>query len=158
MAIKIRAEKDLGIGAIYLGLGVAGFLIARDYSSGTAARMGPGYLPTIISILLVLFGLITCLRGFRTDGEPIGPINWKGIGLITLSVCSFAFLLERAGLAIALLVMALLSALCSENFRLRPLPILGLALLIGACVLLFVYGLGVPMPLVGDWLRPVFDR
>ena len=53
--IRKRGEKDLGIGVIYLALGLVGFTVARNYSFGTAGRIGPGYFPTIISALLIIF-------------------------------------------------------------------------------------------------------
>ncbi|MDH0872716.1 tripartite tricarboxylate transporter TctB family protein [Agrobacterium pusense] len=151
--MRIRGQRDFGIGAIYLALGLAGFIIARDYSFGSAGRMGPGYFPTIISSLLIVFGLVTLGRGILRDGAQVGDINWKGLGLVTLSVCAFGFLLERAGLAIALSLLVLISAAASERFRLEGRAILGLLALVIFCVVVFVEGLGLPMPIFGEWFR-----
>ncbi|CZT37635.1 tripartite tricarboxylate transporter TctB family protein [Rhizobium pusense] len=151
--MRIRGQRDFGIGAIYLALGLAGFIIARDYSFGSAGRMGPGYFPTIISSLLIVFGLVTLGRGILRDGAQVGDINWKGLGLVTLSVCAFGFLLERAGLAIALSLLVLISAAASERFRLEGRAILGLLALVVFCVVVFVEGLGLPMPIFGEWFR-----
>jgi hypothetical protein len=149
----IRGQKDFGIGAIYLGLGLAGLVIARDYTFGTAGRMGPGYFPTIISGLLILFGLVTLSRGLLRDGERVADVNWKGAALITLSVCAFGFLLEGAGLVIALVALVLISAAASDRFRFELRAMLGLVALVIFCIAVFVYGLGLPMPILGDWLR-----
>lgn len=151
--IRIRGEKDIGIGAIYLALGLAGFIIARNYSFGTAGRMGPGYFPTIISSLLVVFGVVTVGKGMLRDGEPIGKINWKGLALVTLSVCAFGFLLETAGLFVALIVLILVSAAASERFRFEFRATIGLVVLVIFCVAVFVEGLGVPMPILGEWFN-----
>jgi hypothetical protein len=151
--LRIRGQKDFGIGAIYLGLGLAGLIIARDYTFGTAGRMGPGYFPTIISGLLILFGLVTLSRGLLREGDRVADINWKGAALVTLSVCAFGFLLEGAGLVIALVALVLISAAASERFRLEVRALLGLVALVAFCVAVFVYGLGLPMPILGDWLR-----
>ncbi|PVE52259.1 tripartite tricarboxylate transporter TctB family protein [Rhizobium rhizogenes] len=149
----IRGQRDFGIGVIYLALGIAGFLIARSYSFGTAGRMGPGYFPTIISSLLVLFGFVTIGRGLFRDGPPIDGINWKGVGLITLSVCAFGYLLERVGLVLALAMLVLLSAAASERFRFEVRAAVGLVALVIFCAIVFVEGLGLPMPLVGEWIK-----
>lgn len=151
--IRIRGEKDLGIGATYLALGLVGFIVARNYSFGTAGRMGPGYFPTIISALLIIFGLVTIAKGFVRDGERIGTINWKALTLVTLSVCAFGFLLETAGLAAALTALILISAAASERFRFEIRPLIGLIALNIFCLAVFVEGLGLPMPIIGEWFR-----
>ncbi|MBW9089013.1 tripartite tricarboxylate transporter TctB family protein [Rhizobium wenxiniae] len=150
---RIRGQKDLGIGVIYLALGLAGFIIARDYSFGTSGRMGPGYFPTIISGLLILFGIIAMLRGILREGQPIGRINWKGMALITLSVCAFGYLLETAGVIVALSALILISAAASERFRFELRAALGLVAFIIFCAVIFIEGLGVPMPLIGEWFK-----
>ena len=150
---RIRGQKDLGIGVIYLALGLAGFIIARDYSFGTSGRMGPGYFPTIISGLLILFGIIAMLRGLMREGQPIGSLNWKGMALITLSVCAFGYLLETAGVIVALLALILISAAASERFRFELRAALGLVAFIIVCAVVFIKGLGVPMPLIGEWFK-----
>ncbi len=150
---RIRGQKDLGIGVIYLALGLAGFIIARDYSFGTSGRMGPGYFPTIISGLLILFGIIAMLRGLMREGQPIGSLNWKGMALITLSVCAFGYLLETAGVIVALVALILISAAASERFRFELRAALGLVAFIIVCAVVFIKGLGVPMPLIGEWFK-----
>jgi Tripartite tricarboxylate transporter TctB family len=153
MVSNVRSPKDFWIGAIYLVAGVVGLLIARDYSFGSAGRMGPGYFPAIISALLILFGAVSVLRAFLVPGGPVGALNWKGIVLITGSVFAFGVLLQTAGLVIALLTMVLVSAAASERFRFEWRAGLALIALIVFCVLVFVRGLGVPMPLVGEWFQ-----
>ncbi|ULJ75720.1 tripartite tricarboxylate transporter TctB family protein [Rhizobium gallicum] len=151
--IRIRGEKDLGIGAIYLALGLVGFIVARDYSFGTAGRMGPGYFPTVISSLLIVFGIATIGKGLLRDGQPLGSINWKGLTLVTFSVCAFGFLLEAAGLVAALLVLILICAAASERFRFDIRAVVGVVALVVFCVAVFVEGLGLPMPIFGEWFK-----
>ena len=151
----IRSPKDFWTGIIYLFVGVAGFVIARGYSFGTGARMGPGYFPSVISALLVAFGIAAVVRGFLTEGEPITPFAWKALIFVTGAVIAFGFLLPTAGLVIAMVVMVLMSAAASHKFRFEVLPVLGLVALVVFCSLVFVKGLGVPMPLVGSWLAPL---
>lgn len=151
--VRIRGEKDFGIGLIYLALGLIGFVVARDYSFGTAGRMGPGYFPTMISSLLVIFGLVALAKGLLRDGAPLGKINWKGLLLVTLSVALFGALLERAGLAVALVVLILVSAAASERFRFEYRAALGVVALVVFCLTVFIKGLGLPMPILGEWFK-----
>jgi hypothetical protein len=153
MSGLVRAPRDFWLGALYLVLGLAGFWIARNYAMGTAGRMGPGYLPTGLSILLILFGAISLARAFLVAGEPVAQIALRPMALILVSVLAFAVLLKPVGLVGALIAVGLISAVASPHFRLQPLAFLGLLGLVAFCCLLFVYGLGLSMPLVGTLFR-----
>jgi uncharacterized membrane protein len=156
MALRIRSKKEFGSALLYGALGTAGFVIAGDYGFGTAGRMGPGYFPRIISGLLILVALVSLLRSLQRDGDPIGQINWKALLLVTSSVCLFGLLLTGAGLPLALTVLLLVSAATSERFGLSVRSLAALVALVAVCSLVFVKGLGVPMPLTGSWLSPLF--
>ncbi|KQZ63441.1 hypothetical protein ASD54_03590 [Rhizobium sp. Root149] len=156
MTLRIKSTKEFGSALLYGALGIAGFVIATDYGFGTAGRMGPGYFPRIISGLLILVALVSLLRSFRLDGEPVGPVNWKGLLLVTASVCLFGLLLTGAGLPVALTVLLLVSALASDHFALSVRSLAALVALVAVCTLVFVKGLGVPMPLTGSWLSLLF--
>jgi hypothetical protein len=147
----IRSPKDFWIGVVYLVVGGIGIAIGRDYSFGTAGRMGPGYFPVVVSWLLVLFAAISIARSLRLEGEPLGVIAWKPMALIVGSILAFGFLITTAGLVIAMVVMVLMSAAASEKFALDWKASAGLAALVAFCSLVFVRGLGVPMPLLGSW-------
>ncbi|ASY63551.1 Tricarboxylate transport protein TctB [Sinorhizobium sojae CCBAU 05684] len=155
MGLKIRSEKDFGSGLLYLLLGGAGLAIAWDYGLGTAGRMGPGYFPTLISALLLLFGVATLVRSILAEGPAIDAVNWKGLALVTLSVCLFGALLLGAGLPAALTVLILVSAMASEKFAISPKAIAAMIGLVLFCSLVFVKGLGVPMPLLGSWFSGI---
>lgn len=156
MALRIKSTKEFGSALLYGALGIAGFVIASDYGFGTAGRMGPGYFPRLISGLLIVVALISLLRSLQRDGDPIGPINWKALLLVTASVCLFGLLLSVAGLPVALTALLLVSALASEHFALSARSLAALVALVVLCTLVFVKGLGVPMPLIGSWLSALF--
>jgi putative tricarboxylic transport membrane protein len=151
---RIIGPKDFWTGVIYLFVGVAAFWIGREYPFGSAGRMGPGYFPAVLSCLLVLFGLISIGRSFLQPGPPIGSFPFKAIVLVIGATVLFGALINTAGLIIALLVLVLMSAAASEHFRFDWKATLGLIVLVVFCALVFVKGLGVPMPLVGTWLAP----
>ena len=54
----IRHPKDFYAGLLFIAFGVAAIVIGSNYALGTAARMGPGYFPRILGILLVTLGAI----------------------------------------------------------------------------------------------------
>jgi Tripartite tricarboxylate transporter TctB family len=147
----IRGPKDFWTGVIYVLFGGIAFWIARDYGFGTASRMGPGYFPTVLSALLVAIGVISLVRSFIVPAEPLGQFAIKAGFLIILATALFGILINRAGLIVALLALVLISAAASEKFRFDWKATVGLLVLIAFCALVFVKGLGVPMPLIGTW-------
>ena len=148
----IRNQKDLGAGILYVAFGAVGWYIARDYGMGQASRMGPGYFPTVLSVMLMAFGLAAIVRSFvGKEGEKVGKFNWKGVVFVCGATALFAFLLPTAGLIIALTALALVSAAASHYFKFDWKGIAALVVLVTFCALVFAKGLGVPMPLLGTW-------
>ncbi len=139
---------------IYMAVAAAALLISRDYSMGTAGRMGPGYFPTVVASLLCAIGLLAAIRSFFSTEEAMGPLPWKSLLLVLASVAAFGLLLPVLGLILTLIIVVVLSAAASEDFKLCWRATAGLIGLVTFCSVLFVIGLGVPMPLVGSWLRP----
>ena len=155
MTSRVQNPKDFWTGMIYLAVGASVIFIGRNYSVGTASRMGPGYFPLALSGLLIVFGLAAVVRSFIVPGEPIGAFAWKPMVLVLGATALFGALISTLGLVIALLALVLVSAAASEKFRFDWRAVLGLVALIIFCSLVFVKGLGVPMPLFGPWLEPL---
>ena len=90
-------------------------------------------------------------RSFLRSGEAISVIAWRPLTLVLGAIVLFALLLPRAGVLIALPCLIVVGALASKNSRLDLKSIAALVGLVAFCVLVFVKGLGVPMPLFGTW-------
>lgn len=151
MSSSIKGPQDFWTGVMYVFFGGGAVLLSRDFGMGTAARMGPGYFPTVLGAMLMLFGVIALLRSFVRPGEAIGAIAWKPVVLVTGAVVAFAFLLQTGGLILALAALILVSAAASSKFKFEMRATLAMVGLITFCSLVFVKGLGVPMPLFGSW-------
>ena len=148
----IRNQKDFGAGILYIAFGAVGWYIARDYGMGQASRMGPGYFPTVLSVMLMAFGAAAVIRSFiGKEGEKVGKFNWKGVAYVCGATALFAFLLPTAGLVIALIALSLVSAAASHYFKFDWKAVGALVVLVVFCALVFAKGLGVPMPLLGTW-------
>jgi len=113
----IRSSKDFWTGLIYLFFGVSAIVIARDYSMGSAVKMGPAYFPTILGGLLAVIGAIAVGRSFIVRGTPIGGFAFKGLILVTLSTLVFGVIVRGAGLVVALPLLIFISAFASTSFR-----------------------------------------
>lgn len=147
MRLGFLGAKDFWAGAVLIAIGIAAVLVARDYPLGTMFRMGPGYFPTLLGALLVLFGMHLLVRGLRS-AERIEP-GWslRALIVLPLSLALFGFLMDRAGLLPALAVLVLGSAAAGREFKLTEVVLLA-AFLIAFAVAVFVWALGLPYPVL----------
>ena len=144
--IKIRNIKDFSAGLMFIAFGSAGIGMAQAYPFGTAARMGPAYFPTLISGLLITFGVFVALRGLVVEDHKLGTFHFKSLFLVLASVVLFGFALERLGLIVAIFTLVVLASLGGTEFRLRRVLVLAAILAVGS-TLVFIYGLGLQIPI-----------
>ncbi len=145
-----RNPRDFWTAVIYVAFGLAAVIIGRDYGMGTALKMGPGYFPTILGFLLILIGIISLARSFVLPGSPIGSFALKGLLLVVASTLVAGFIIRGAGVAVALPLLVILSGCASTRFRWWPTLSLAAGITL-FCVLVFLKGLGVPLPVLGSW-------
>jgi hypothetical protein len=148
---RIRINQDFVSGLMFVGWGVLGLWVAHGYPMGSALRMGPGYLPRLLCWGLVILGAIIAIRGAMVAGERVERWHWRPLVVVSLAVLSFALLLEPGGLLLATLALVVIGAFGGSEFRLHEALLLAAGLAAGA-VLIFVYGLKLPMPIWPSWL------
>jgi hypothetical protein len=145
--------RDVMGGMLVVALGAGFFLFGRELEMGSSFRMGPGYFPTILSLLMMLLGAVMVLLAWRAPHEEgaVGQVPRRGVVLVTGAVVLFGLTLRGLGLTPVLVVVVLLTAWASRYASWRasvPLAV-GIA---AFCTVLFIKGLGLPLPLVGPWL------
>lgn len=143
-------SKDLLAGLVFAVFGAIAVFVARGYPVGTSMRMGPGYFPMVLGGILILFGACLMWRGLRRPEPVSGGWGWRPLGLVTLSMLLFGFIVTRLGLIPALAAMFLVCALAGREFRLREVLALTVAMNVFA-VLLFVGLLKLPYRLFMDY-------
>jgi hypothetical protein len=136
---------DLAFAAFLVALGALAFALASELTVGTAAAMGPGYVPRGLAGIIMIYGVVLGLRAAFTGPQPFPVIAWRPLLLISAAVALFAVLLPVAGLALTSLAVVICSGFAAYDVRQRENALLAVALAIFA-VLLFVMVLGLPLP------------
>lgn len=164
-------RDDLIAGAVFIAFGVAFAATAATYETGSLLRMGPGYFPMVLGIILAALGvaiiLTRALLARRTTGAtaPAGTtrdggenggehggqdgdgVPWVRGLLVLVAIMFFGFAIAPLGLVPALLVATFLSALAGHGTR--PVSALVIAVALTAlCVVIFVVILQLELPLV----------
>ena len=142
--MRIRAPKDFWSGVMFCGFAAVALLAAQGYSLGTAGKMGPGYFPLLLGLVLAVLGLILVGRSVLIDGDAMPAIHVLPLAVIAAAVCLFGVMIEPLGLVISLAVLTVLTAWAGPQFRLTETVVLAAAL-IAFSVAVFVYGLGLPL-------------
>ncbi len=152
----MKITQDALLGSLFVAVGATALIIALDYPIGSAGRMGPGYFPVIVATLLTVVGLGILLRARMGASEPITVARWLPVVVVSAAIVLFGLMIERLGLPAAVFLLCAVAALASVKFELAWKPIAGAAAFAAFCGLLFVRLLGLPLPIVGTWLQPLF--
>ena len=135
---------DLSFAVFLVVLGALAFALARDLSVGTAASMGPGYVPRGLSVIIMVYGLILGVRAMFTGPHPFPDIAFRPLFLISASVALFAIMLPLVGLAITSFAVVICAGFAAYDVRMRENAVVALVLSAFG-VLLFVKALGLPI-------------
>lgn len=147
MNAEIRTNRDFWAGVMLIATGVASIVIARTYPFGSAFRMGPGYFPSILGGVLIVFGLSLLVRGLRSTDKIVGGWSLRALIVLPLSFVLFGWLMDHAGFVPALVVLIFGSALGSREFKLVEVLLLT-AIVTLMSVGIFIWLLGLPYPLI----------
>ena len=150
MNVQIRSPKDFYAGLLFLFFGAVAAWVARDYPMGSAIRMGPGYFPMVLGVLLLLLGALTCAAGLSVRGEAVERLRPRPLLLILGAVGAFAIAIETTGIIVSTVLCVALATAASGESRWREVIILVIVLL-GLAVGVFTYALGLPFKLMPAW-------
>jgi hypothetical protein len=139
--VKIKSERDFVSGLMFIIIGIAFAWGATKYNVGQAARMGPGYFPLMLGIVLAILGSIVLFESMvveTEDGEKIGKIAWRPLGFIVGSNVIFGILLggvpalgiPAMGLIVATYGVVLVASQAGNQFKLKE--VLALATVLAA--------------------------
>ena len=141
--MKIKSQKDFFAGVMFAVVGIAFAWGSTTYNVGNGARMGPGYFPLMLGIVLAVLGLIvvfTAMTIETEDGEPVGKIAWRPLGFIIGANLIFGVLLggvvawglPAMGLIAAIYALVLIAGLAGEKYSFKSSLILATILALGS--------------------------
>ena len=142
----IRHPKDFFAGLLFVAFGVAAIAIGSNYTLGTAARMGPGYFPRILGILLIVLGSALALRAARLNGPPLPGWKWRPTVIVLASVAVFGMIVNWAGIVLSTVLLIVAASAASHEFRFRESLLAGVVLA-ALAVGVFVIGLKLQLPI-----------
>ena len=142
--MAMASQKDFFSGLMFTTVGGAFAWGARDYEIGSAARMGPGYFPLMLGLLLVLLGIAITIKSFSgpgaSSGDRIGAFAWRPLLLVLLANLLFGVLLvglpsiglPAMGMFVAIMVLTLVASMARKGFRWKESVLLGAGLSLGS--------------------------
>lgn len=151
-------RKEIWSSALLLFLGMATVIGSSNYQIGTLARMGPGYFPLMLGVILMALGLLIAFSPNLEGGPDTGDDDGDGLEvlskssqfktwlLVILSVVAFVVVGKYGGLVPATFIMTTLSAMADRGNSLKTSVIAGIALTL-MTVAVFHYGLQMQFPL-----------
>jgi len=160
--VQIKSQKDFFAGLLYLVVGTAFAWGATHYNVGNAARMGPGYFPLLLGILLAFIGAVIMFKATiveTEDGEPVGRWAWKQIVFIIGANLLFGVLLAglpsfgvpAMGLIAAIFGLTFVASLAGDQFKPRQVFVLATVLAAGSYAA-FVWALKLQFPVWPSFL------
>ena len=146
--MHIRNQKDFWAGLLFSAFGIFFSGFGTRYTFGSAARMGPGYFPTVLGVILIVMGVGIALMALspKAEAHKVARFSWSTIILILGSVVLFGLFLPRLGLVISLITVVLVSSYASHEFGWRA-AIINTVVLVLLCLFVFVYALSLQFPL-----------
>lgn len=145
--MQIRSQQDFWAGIMFMAAGAFFSGFGATYNMGNAAKMGPGYFPFWLGILLTVLGAIVSIKSFSSKKakDHVAAFDWKSVILVLGAVCTFGLLLRPAGLVVAITVLVFISSLASHEFGWKG-TLVNLLILLTLCLSVFVYGLKLQFP------------
>jgi Tripartite tricarboxylate transporter TctB family len=141
--VNIKSQKDFFSGLMFMGVGVAFAWGATTYSVGTGARMGPGYFPLVLGILLAILGSVITFDSLvieTEDGEKIGAFAWKPVIFIILANVLFGVMigglpsinLPPMGMIAGIYALTFVASLAGDEFNAKEIFVVSTILSIGS--------------------------
>ena len=152
--MRFSHRRDYYAGALMVLLGGGAAYIGSHYQMGSLTRMGPGYFPTVLGVILAIIGVIiagtAAYAPEPTIGEAPAPApDWRGWICITAAALLFIGIARYAGLVAAIFACVFVAAMGDRENSWKEAAALAAGLSVFG-VLLFAFVLHVQIPIFGS--------
>jgi hypothetical protein len=142
--MRVKSSKDLATALFFFAVGLGAYYIGTAYNMGTPQRPGTGVLPRILAWCLMGSGALLAIQALIQEGPKLDAWAWRPLIMITLATVAFAFLVDNAGLVVAMIVSMTLAALGTHETRWKEFALF-MVLMLALGLGIFIYGLGMPI-------------
>ena len=143
--MRIKSQADFYSGVMFTAVGGAFAIGSTSYNIGDGARMGPGYFPLMLGVLLAFLGIVIMFQALvveTMDGDKIGRWAWKPLAYVLGANLAFGVLLgglpsiglPAMGMILAIYALTIISSMAGSHFKLRDVLILATILAAGSYV------------------------
>ena len=143
--MNIKSQKDFFSGLMFMGIGVAFAWGATTYNIGEGARMGPGYFPLWLGILMTILGAAITFKALVVEtlgSDKIGKWAWKPLIFIILANLVFGALLAglpsinfpAMGMIVAIYALTFISSMAESGWKVKATFILATVLAVGSYI------------------------
>jgi hypothetical protein len=143
--VNIKSQKDFFSGLMFMSVGAAFAWGATKYSVGTGARMGPGYFPLMLGVLLAVLGSVITFKSLVVEtagGDKIGSWAWKPLVFIILANLAFGVFLAglpsiklpAMGMIVGIYVLTFIASMAEPGWKVKNTFILSTILAIGSYI------------------------
>ena len=150
MPFRIRDKMEFWSASLFILFGIAFLVISPNYEFGSLSRIGSGFFPTVLSVLLIILGLAIGVRSLVWAERPLERLAFLPTFLVTLSMLVFAVTVENAGAIVAIVLTTIIASFASKQFNWISRLSLAVALTVFSIVV-FIWSLGMPVPIIGAW-------
>ena len=137
--MNIKSQKDFFSGLMFMAVGIAFAWGATKYTVGTGARMGPGYFPLLLGILMTVLGCVVTFKSLvveTEDGDKIGSWAWKPLVYIIAANLVFGVALgglpsinlPAMGLVVGIYALTFISSMAGDEFKFKEVLVLSTVL------------------------------
>lgn len=137
--MKVKSQQDFFSGLLFMAVGVAFAWGSTNYQVGDSARMGPGYFPLLLGVLLALLGAAVSFKALAIEtpgGEKVGRIAWKPLVFIIAANLVFGVALgglprlkvPALGLIVGIYALIFIACLAGERFKAKEALVLATVL------------------------------
>jgi hypothetical protein len=139
----IKSQKDFFSGLLFTAFGTAFAVGAQNYGMGVPAKMGPGFFPTMLGILMIIVGLVVLFGAFTKgspDGDKVGALAFRQLFFVIAANLLFGVMigglpsigLPSMGLIVGIYVLVIVASFAGDVFKLKEVLILATVLAVGS--------------------------